>query len=127
MALIFVIDDEPLVLDLTCAVLRREGHEVRGFGDPVSGCDAVIAAIPKIELLLTDTDMKPMSGFQVVTKIRKEHIDCPVIFISGHHGFSALITDAFGRWAAIEKPFTAVTLRKTVNAVLRMSKRDEPR
>ena len=121
MAFIFVIDDEPLLLNLVSTVLRSDGHEVNAITDPLEACAAVsLVAIP-VDLLITDADMHPISGFQLVERLRGNRIDCPVIFMSGHHGLTAIVTDSPGQQSVLEKPFTAAELRSAVQKALTAS------
>jgi DNA-binding NtrC family response regulator len=123
MAHIYVLDDEPMLLDLISAVLRLDGHEVTALGHAGEACDAIIATQTPVDLLIADAEMRPMSGVQAVSHLRMNRIQCPVIFMSGHHGLVAVITESFGRPAVMEKPFTAGELRRVVQKTLAASQR----
>jgi DNA-binding NtrC family response regulator len=124
MARIFVIDDEPMLRDLVSTLLRLDGHEVTVMADAVAAYDAIIAAQPPIDLLLTDPDVKPVSGVELVNRLRKGHIACPVVFMSGKHGMAGVITESLGQGAVIEKPFTSKQLRSTVKKSLTAARKN---
>jgi len=118
MALIFVVEDEPILLDLIATFLRLGGDEVKANRGPIAAYEAIIAARTPVDLLLIEADLKPISGFQLVNRLRGKRINCPVIFMSSHHGVAAILTESLGRRAVIEKPFTATELRTAVRASL---------
>jgi DNA-binding NtrC family response regulator len=118
MAIIYVVDDDPLLLDLISSVLRTAGHQVVTSSDPVASLEAISGADPPIDLLLTEAGMYPFSGLKLVNYLRTQRIECPVIFMTWHQGIAAAITDSVGRRAVMEKPFTADQLRKAVQRSL---------
>jgi|SRR5579871_1197064 len=126
-ARIFVVDDEPLLLDLIATALRLDGHQVTVMTDPANAVETMLLAPDSVDLLLTDADMRPLSGFQLVTQLRKGKAQFPVVFMSGHHGIGTLIADSLGQRAVLEKPFTAEILRNVVKRALSESKRTAQR
>jgi DNA-binding NtrC family response regulator len=120
--LIYVVDDEPLLLDLISSVLHLSGHIVRSFADPVEAYDALMASEQSPDLIITDAVMRPISGVKLIQRIRRNRINCPVIFMSGYHGIGAMVNDSFGPLSVIEKPFTADILRKAVQKALPRNK-----
>jgi two-component system sensor histidine kinase ChiS len=121
MTSIVVIDHESMLLDLMSNALRLDGYTVKAMDDPVAACDFIIASWPSVDLLITDTQMQPISGFELVTRLRRTSIDCPVIFTSNHHGLASVIAESFGQRVVIEKPFTAAALRTAVRELLAAS------
>ena len=118
MAFILVIDDEPLLLDLVSTVLRMAGHEITAVADPTLVESTITNALTPVDLLIADVDMRPITGFALVKQLRARHIDCPVIFMSGHQGLNGIVTDSLGHRFMLEKPFTAPELRSAVQRVL---------
>jgi len=113
MANIFVVDDEPLLLDLMSSVLRMEGHHVYAFSDPLAALEYFRAQQPAVDLLLTDVQMKPITGNEVASVLIQKGFSGPIIFTSGYPsaGFPGL---GAGPHLALDKPFTAAGLRSTV-------------
>jgi two-component system OmpR family response regulator len=124
MALICVLDDEPTLLDLISTTLRSDGHKVLAVANPNAACDAIIGAQPSVDLLITEAQIKPISGFELVKRLRSKGIECPVIFTSHHHGIAAVLTESLGRRSVIEKPFSAAELRSVVRKSLVTGKRN---
>jgi two-component system OmpR family response regulator len=114
MANIMVIDDEALLLDLISNTLRLDGNTVISMSDPLAAIDYLNSGQPVVDLLLTDIDMKPISGFELVKRLVKNDFGSPVVFLSGYSGLSAAVTDSLGVRSLLEKPFTAKELRAVV-------------
>jgi CheY-like chemotaxis protein len=121
MAHIFVIDDEPIVLELISAVLQLAGHDVETLADPDAALRALNRGSPSIDLLITDADMQTVSGFHMMQHLREECIACPVIFMSSDQRMGGISAESLGRKTVIGKPFTASQLRSAVQNALAAS------
>ena len=120
MARIVLADDEPKLRDLFARYLKGLGHDVRTAAD---GRDvmALLAEAPA-DLLVTDINMPDMDGIEILTALRKDGSDMPVIAISGG-GFlnkNLLLSSAamLGALVTLEKPFALEELRQAVENVL---------
>jgi DNA-binding NtrC family response regulator len=80
---IFVVDDEPMLLDLAEMVLKPAGFEVRTFVDPRRALTDYIAAKPRPSLIVTDFAMGEMNGLDLIRECRKIHPGQKIILISG--------------------------------------------
>jgi putative two-component system response regulator len=80
---ILVVDDDPTSLELTTAMLCREGYRVLAAdsGTAALGC----AAHDPPDLVVLDIEMPVMSGFEVMRQLRtvSATADTPVIFLTG--------------------------------------------
>jgi CheY-like chemotaxis protein len=66
---IFVVDDEPMLLDLSAAILEPLGYDVRTFRDP----EMALAELTKIKpaLVMTDYAMGGMSGMEFIHECKR--------------------------------------------------------
>jgi CheY-like chemotaxis protein len=80
-ATIFVVDDEPLLLDLAETILRSLGFNVRTFLDPKQALAEYPAARP--DLLVTDYAMGEMNGLDLVRECRLINPRQKTILLSG--------------------------------------------
>jgi DNA-binding NtrC family response regulator len=127
MSNILVIDDEAVLLDLIATVLRLDGHTVIAMSDPLAALDCLRGAeLLPIDLLLTDIEMKPISGFELVNCLGKTGIIIPVLFTSGYPALSGAVANSLGERSILEKPYTAAQLRTAVSKALRSSKAKPP-
>ena len=78
---ILVVDDDPLVRETSAQVLTDQGHEVRTAGDGFEALIELRQALP--DLVISDLSMPNMSGFELLSVIRRRFPHIPVIAISG--------------------------------------------
>jgi len=117
-ALLYVVDDEPLVGDVVQAILKMGGFESVLFADPKIAFQALSEANPKPTLLLTDFLMPQMTGRELIQHCKKVHPALKTILYSGNVqeetvAFYPTRPDRF-----LRKPFTPKTLIDLVQSVL---------
>jgi two-component system, cell cycle sensor histidine kinase and response regulator CckA len=117
-ALVYVVDDEPMVGDVVQAILKLGGYESVLFDDPKAAFQALSDANPKPTLLLTDFLMPQMTGRELIQHCKKVHPALKTILYSGNVqeetvAFYPARPDRF-----LRKPFTPKTLIDLVQSVL---------
>ena len=108
---ILVVDDDPLIRETSALILIREGYEVRTSEDGFSALVQLRTALP--DLIIADLRMPNMSGFELLSVVRRRFPQIPVIAISGEFdpvGSNNLIADAFFQKGAYlpEQLFTRI-------------------
>ena len=78
---IFVVDDEPMLLDLATAILQPLGYEVRTFRDPKMALAEFPAAKPAV--LVTDYAMGAMNGMDLVRECKRINPQQKILLLSG--------------------------------------------
>jgi CheY-like chemotaxis protein len=108
---VLVVDDDPLVLENTAAMLEDLGHRVIKAR---SGQEAleVLRRTQGLDLVITDQAMPGMTGTQVAERIRVERPGLPVILASGYGEVPADTHQTFPR---LRKPFDQDTLALAVS------------
>jgi DNA-binding NtrC family response regulator len=122
MANILLIDDEPVLLDVVSNTLRLAGHDVTAMGNPLTALSASFAGGSPIDLVLTDIDTKPISGFEVVRRLSSRGFDGSVLFMSEYSSLASAVAQSLGESAVLEKPFTAAQLKTAVGRALRKAR-----
>ena len=117
-ALVYIVDDEPMVGDVVQAILKMGGYESVLFEDPTAACKALSEANPKPTLLLTDFQMPQMSGRELIQHCKKACPELKTILYSGNVqeetvAFYPSRPDRF-----LRKPFTPKALIDLVESVL---------
>ena len=79
---VLVVDDEPLVLDLTASVLEELGCGVVAAHNAAEALEQ-LAANNRIEILLTDINMPGMGGYELAEKAKRVRKGLQVILLSG--------------------------------------------
>lgn len=80
-ATVFVVDDEPMLLDLAEAVLAAIGCKVKTFRDPELALQEYIVDRP--EVVVTDYAMGRMTGMDLIRECRRLNPRQKLILISG--------------------------------------------
>jgi DNA-binding NtrC family response regulator len=81
--LIYVVDDEVMLLELATIILEPRGYTVRTFRDPTSALAAFTAAKPRPILVITDYAMHSMNGMALIAACRRVEPDQKMLLISG--------------------------------------------
>lgn len=79
--MIFVVDDESMLLDLAAAILQPLGFNVRTFRDPQAALSEFPAARPA--LVVTDYAMGAMNGMDLVRECRRVNPRQKIMLLSG--------------------------------------------
>src|SRR5689334_24413095 len=79
-ARVLVVDDEPGILDVISMALRHGGFGVNTAGTGREALDAVRRWHPHVIVL--DVMLPDMEGFEVARRLRAEHADIPILFLS---------------------------------------------
>ena len=119
MAKVLVIDDDPDVRSMMCAVLEDAGHDVTAFANG-GGAIQHVRQEPA-DLLITDIFMPDVEGLETIREIRRLRPDLPIIAISGvdFEGADYLgVARKFGAGATLRKPFWPADLLEVVSHVL---------
>lgn len=93
---ILIVDDEPVILETASLVFGSEGYEVHTARDGFEALTALSRSLP--DILISDLSMPNMSGFELLSVVRRRFPHLPVIGISGQYNGTApagLIADAF--------------------------------
>jgi CheY-like chemotaxis protein len=82
-ASVFVVDDEPLLLELAVTLLEPLGYEVKTFRDPGTALQAFVSARPLPILIITDYAMHSMTGLDLIRECRRIRPKQKIILLSG--------------------------------------------
>jgi len=78
---IFVVDDEPMLLDLAAMILQPLGFKVRTFSDPRKALAEYPAAKPAV--VVTDYAMGGMNGLDLLRECKRINPRQKTILLSG--------------------------------------------
>ena len=114
---VLAVDDDPLVLANTAALLEYLGHTV---DLAISGEDALeqVTRNPSIDLVVTDQLMPRMTGSQLAARVRLAAPDMPILIVSG---FAELGSASGGRFPVLAKPFDGASLAGAIADLQRSS------
>ena len=78
---VLIVDDEPLILETTAAIVRSFGFSVRAAADGFAALKILREVLP--DLIIADLRMPNMSGFELLSIVRRRFPHIPTIAISG--------------------------------------------
>ena len=80
---IFVVDDEPMLLEMAAMILAPLHFRVRTFRDPQTALAEFAGANPRPAVLVTDYAMHSMTGMDLIRECRRIHPRQKIILLSG--------------------------------------------
>jgi signal transduction histidine kinase len=116
---VLVVEDEEIVRELVCEVLRAEGYRIVGTDRGSEAVRLVREELKTIDLLISDVVMPEMNGAAVAREIHALVPDARVLFVSGYSE-NDMADQGLGKlsFQVLQKPFTPVTLTMKVREVL---------
>ena len=99
---IVAVDDDPLVLTNTVAMLEYLGHVCYAASSGQQALD-ILKSDDKIDLVITDQVMPKMTGLQLAKAIHSDRPDFPIILASGYAGVDQ---EPAMKVPLLAKPFT---------------------
>ena len=114
---ILVVDDETAVRDTVCSILMQAGYECLPVA---SGRDALsILSNEDISIVLSDLIMEGMDGLTMLSRMKQEHPEIPVVMVTAVHDISvALAAIRNGAYDYLLKPFEKEQLLVMVRRAL---------
>ena len=117
-ATVFIVDDEPMVGEVVSALLTMEGLNTRLFTSPLDALEAFEAAEAKPDLLITDFNMQPFDGMDLMVRCRQSHPHLRTILYSGNVDMDAVQMHNAQVDAILSKPFLPKELIQQVHALV---------
>ena len=89
MTTVFVVDDEREMVDLIALGLKKRGFQMMTFN---SGAEALAAiALHDVDVIVTDLNMKGMSGLELCQKVALDRPDIPVLVLTAFGSFETAV------------------------------------
>ncbi len=115
---ILVVEDEEIVRQVTCDIIRSDGYNVLEATNAISALE-LCEQSPNIDLVLTDLVMPKMNGPEFIKKLSSKFPKIGVVFMSGYNSDAAFGKGLLNENASfIQKPFMPKALLKVVKDTL---------
>lgn len=114
---ILIVDDEKVIQDSCEQILKKEGYKVKVASD---GKEAMHMFKEELfHVVILDIKLPGMDGIEVLSKIKEESPETPVIIMTGFASIESAV-DALksGAFDYLSKPFTPEELRISVRKAL---------
>jgi len=116
--LVYLVDDEPLLLELAEMVLEGQGYRFEKFQDPTEAWNAFSSANPTPTLLITDYAMHTMNGVELILKCKGLRPELKTILVSGTVDETILRDVPVKVDHFLRKPYRTTELGEIVRSVL---------
>jgi two-component system alkaline phosphatase synthesis response regulator PhoP len=114
---ILIVDDEPAIVDLVAAYLRREGHEVAAAVDGPAGVQAARTFRP--DVIVLDVMLPGLDGLEVLARLRRESGAYVILLTARSDEADKVVGLSMGADDYMTKPFSPRELVARVKAGLR--------
>ena len=115
---IFLVDDESVLLDLAEASLEPGGFKIQKFSDPETALKKFKAAKPRPALVISDYAMGKMNGIQLLCACKKADPRVKTMLVSGTAGPEVVLDSPIKIDRYLSKPYQPSTLRMVVERLL---------
>ena len=116
--LVFVVDDEPMLLELATMVLEPHGFRVQTFRDPLAAVRAYSIANPLPDLIITDFAMHQMNGLDLIRDCRRINPSQKILLVSGTVDDKIFRNSPDQPDAFLSKPYQASDLMSLIDSLL---------
>ena len=111
---VLLVDDDPMVLAGTSAMLQDLGHRVVTATSAAPALD-VLQSDTAVDLVITDHAMPGMTGTELAKHIRDMRPDLPIILASG---YAEVPSNVIAGMPRLDKPYRIDKLAATIAAVI---------
>lgn len=119
-ALVFIVDDEPMVGLVAQSILQERGFRTRFFSDPLRALHSLGTEMEAPALLLTDFQMNPINGMQLIASFKEILPRLKTVLYSGSACRDLAAQYQVGPDRIVKKPFLPEALIGQVESALAM-------
>ncbi len=116
--LIYVVDDEPMLLELASVILETLGYAVETFRAPEASLEAYRDAESPPALIITDYAMHTMNGLELAAACRRIRPQQKILLLSGSVGEEVLHGALARPDQFLAKPYQPKQLVRAVESLL---------
>ena len=114
---ILIIDDERSIRRALTEILEFENYTVESVEDGIAGIEE--AKNNNYDVIFCDIKMPQMDGIEVLTKLKNDGLETPIIMISGHGNIETAVDSIKnGAYDFIEKPLDLNRILVTIKNAL---------
>jgi PAS domain S-box-containing protein len=116
---ILIIEDDPIIRELSARQLTGFGYQVQVAGSGPEALELCQQIVQRIQLALVDVVLPSMDGLELVQELHARQPEMRVLYMSGYDRELPLVRKALESGAAfLRKPFDLQTLTAKVQEVL---------
>lgn len=116
---IYIIDDEPPIVEILTRTLTSLGYNVRGETDSLKALDEIKRTPDAFDMVISDMTMPNLSGENLAKEILKIRPDLPIIICSGYSSkLSKEKAIQIGVKELLVKPINKTAFAQTIRKIL---------
>jgi CheY-like chemotaxis protein len=115
---IFIVDDEPILLELAQNILSDLPCAIQTFTNPQTALQTFAAAEKPPELIITDFAMHEMDGLELISECRRRNPNQKILMVSGTVDESIFADTDVKPDRFLAKPYQPAALLKLVRELL---------
>ena len=116
--LIYLVDDQTLLLDLAELALKPRGYVVKKFQDPEDALKSFLEADTKPDMIISDYAMGEMNGLDLLEKCKSACPTLKTILLSGTMGVEIVLNAPVQVDRFLGKPYQPANLLELVRRLL---------
>jgi len=116
--LIYIVDDEAMLLELASLILQPLGYDIQTFREPSQALRSFMQSRHRPVLLITDYSMHGMDGLSLIDACRRVEPQQKTLLISGTVGSEISLQAQVKPDRFLAKPYQAKELVEVVRALL---------
>ena len=116
--LIYVVDDEAMLLELAKVILTPLGYQVQTFRDPDTAVQVFATTNQRPSIIITDYSMHNLNGMDLIIECRRLQPSQKIILVSGTVGEEIFADSEVKPDRFLAKPYEIKQLTETIRALL---------
>jgi CheY-like chemotaxis protein len=112
--LIYVVDDEALLLDLAEASLQAGNYVIKKFQDPEEALKSFLREKTKPDILISDYAMGKMNGLELIEKCKRASPELKAMLVSGTAGAEIILNAPVKVERFLGKPYQPAALLEII-------------
>ncbi len=115
---LLIVDDDPGILGLLEIFLKNNHYDVVCVTNSLDGLKQIESGEKSFDLIITDLVMPDISGIGLISILKKEHPEIPIIAITGKGAEPEKLSLEASVDAILQKPFGLGNLQQMITSLL---------
>ena len=113
---VLLVAQDEVVLNILTKTIERENYKTYQASSITEAMSTINGE--HIDLVITDLNMQPISGLDVLVEVKEHHPSLPVVLITGYASINREHAIQAGADNAIEKPFHNIQIKRILKSLI---------